>query len=318
MDANGMRKMFLLGYEAARLANRTFNDREIQDFLNKAQLELIKQRFAAFRNSKQIGMGGNPMIPQSAIVRASELAGLMTATSYVWFDKTIQGSGDNGALMGPDLDAQNNATTAARYGVFAPLPDEALYVLYETVNTCTDSSFTNIVPGTENTILAATGARFNVPVLEVDYTYYGSGIYDDYAKPYHSLVWSMDWGSYTTASLDTGSYTDSTKEYSSEGTGYNMTGTAPDGTTDITINTIRSRYLLPGKDQYIVTWKPFYLKRPADIVIDINSPSRQVSCQLADFLHQEIVDLAVKLASAAIVPEQGKYQINQVESKEDE
>ena len=40
-----MRARFNLLKEASRLANRTFNDREIEDFLNKAQEEFVKERY---------------------------------------------------------------------------------------------------------------------------------------------------------------------------------------------------------------------------------------------------------------------------------
>ena len=62
----------------------------------------------------------------------------------------------------------------------------------------------------------------------------------------------------------------------------------------------------------------FYIKIPADIHLDVQTPGLQIHCELASFVHQDIVDAAVKLASAAIVPDQGKYQVNQLESKEDE
>jgi hypothetical protein len=332
MDANGMRARFLLGYEAARLAARTFNDREIQDFLNKAQLELIKQRFAAFRNNKQSGYGGNPMIPQSTTVRGSELAGLLSGTKSIDKNSMIKGTKDNGALQGVDGDSQY--AYLINYGWFVPIPDEAMYLLMEEVNTTRTDG--NIVLN-----------KYNVPALEVTYDYYRSGIYDFYAKPYDNLVWVMDWGTYKTGDVADGVIADSTKTRTATGnvSDVNMRG-YPDTKMDgenfrylttanppvavsvdpydpaavgfTQINTRRSRYLIPGKDWKVGTYRCSYLKRPSDVKIDVITPANQINCELADFLHQEIVDYAVKLASAAIMPEQGKYQVNQIESKEDE
>jgi len=296
MQANEMRAKFLLGYEAARLSNRTFNDREIEDFLNKAQLEFVKERAAPWKNRPQLGFGQHP-------IRNAELAGLLTATQSVPRENFILGNELNGALKGPDLDKADQPEDI--YGIFVGMPDEVLYPIIETCET-------------QKGLIVKT----NTPVKEVTLDEYRSGIFDDYAKPYDNLVWSMDWGSYTTSIPDdaltgNGVYTPSQKEYSSSGTGYNMQGVNYNGDI-IVINTNRSRYLIPGKGWKILKYIIFYIKYPRDIHIDVQTPSIQIHCELPDFVHQDIVDKAVKLASAAIVPEQGKYQVNQIESKEDE
>jgi hypothetical protein len=169
---------------------------------------------------------------------------------------------------------------------------------------------------------ALTKRRRNVPIVNVDYSTYATSIHDDYAKPYHSLIWGMDWGGYTTSSLDDGVFAPSTKTYTETGTGTNMEGYSPDkvqiGDKNVIINTARVRHLILGKDQKIESYSCHYLKKPKDIVVDVLYPALQQHSELAEFLHDEIVDYAVKLASAAIVPEQGKYSVNQLESKEDE
>lgn len=316
MDANTMFARFNLGFEASRLFNRTFNEREVQDFLNKAQLELIKQRFAAFRNVKQIGIN-NKTVPQAYEVRNSELAGLLTGTASIPASEMIQGTIDNGGFYGPDLDnstedgAYKTGTTdpnTANFGAFVPIPNEALYILAESLDTRMDNSPNGYI------------YKNNVPVLQLSYNEYVSGIRDFYAKPYKNLAWSVDWGSYTTSTVSNGLFADSTKDYSTTGSEVNMTGNSYDTTvtTPVNINTNRSKYLIPGKDWRIVRYKCNYLKAPAEIEIDLITPTNQVNCELPDYMHQEIVDLAVTLASASIVPEQGKYQVNQNESTKDE
>jgi len=294
MEANEMRAKFLLGFEASRLANRTFNDREIEDFLNKSTLEFTKERYAAWKNRPQIPYGAHP-------VRNSELAGLVTATQSVPRENFMLGTEDNGALKGPDLDKADQPEDI--YGVFVGMPNEVLYPIIETCET-----------------LKGTIEKTNTPIKEITLQEYQSGIYDSYAKPYDNLVWSMDWGSYTTAvpqAITSGLYDDSEKEFSRQGTGYNMEGLNYNQDT-LVINTNRSRYLIPGKGWKITKYVVFYIKQPEDIHIDVQTPGLQVHCELPSFVHQDIVDKAVKLASAAIVPEQGKFQVNQLESKEDE
>jgi len=305
MQANEMRARFNLGYEASRLSNRTFNDREIEDFINKAQLEFTKERAAPWKNRPQLGFGQHP-------IRNAELAGLLTATQSVPRDNFILGTELNGALKGPDLDKADQPEDM--YGVFVAMPNEVLYPIIETCETVKDGIVKN-----------------NTPTKEINLQDYQSGIFDDYAKPYDNLVWVLDWGSYTTAipgPTNNGRYQDSEKEYSSEGTGFNMEGynhlapKNPDGSfigaPNIVINTNRSRYLIPGKGWKVQKYVIFYIKKPREIHIDVQTPGLQINCELPDFVHQDIVDKAVKLASAAIIPEQGKYQVNQLESKEDE
>lgn len=293
MESNEMRARFLLLKEASRLANRTFNDREIQDFLNKAQEEFVKERFAAWKNRPQIGFGQHP-------VRNSELSGLLTATQSIPRTEFILGTELNGALQGPDLDKGGTTQDADRFGIFVGIPDEVLYTISQTCETTKDGI-----------------NKRNTPIKEVNFQGYTDGIYDDYAKPYANLVWSVDWGSYTTAVPNNGVFDDSSKEYSRLGSGYNMEGSNYLGAT-IEINTERSKYLIPGKGWKITKYTIYYIKQPASIVIDVQTPSLQQHCELPGFTHDEIVSKAVKIASAAVIPDPNQYQVNQIESKEDE
>lgn len=294
MEANQMRARFNLLKEAGRLANRTFNDREIQDFLNKAQQEFTKERYAAWKNRPKLGYGQHP-------VRNSELAGLVTATESVPRANFILGTEDNGALQGPDLDKGGTTQDEDRFGIFVGMPDEVLYPIIETCETTKDSV-----------------TKRNTPVREVNLQGYLDGIWDDYAKPYDNLVWSIDWGAYTTAVPNaSGTFDESEKEYSSQGTGYNMQGDNYLSAT-VEINTNRARYLIPGKGWKVTKYTIHYIKLPRDIVIDVQTPSSQVHCELPEFVHDEIVAKAVKIASAAVIPDPNQYQVNQIESKEDE
>ena len=322
MDANTMRAKFNLQYEGARLGNRTFNDREITDFLNKSQLLLIKQRYDGLKNRTQRGFG--------ELIRNAELDGIVSSSAVINNNTFIQGDWTNGALKGPDADAEGtiagiNATH--NYGVYVALPNEAIYILHEAVTTA--NNMIAYPSGQVSGIIV----KHNVPVKEVNYSEYSSSIYDPYNQPASDLVWSMGYGNFQPSTQNVGttgtesvptpvSIVDSTKTYTREQTGYNIKGIVPytygDTNVWIAFNSQRSRYLLPGKNWYIVSYQCHYLTMPPSIFVDVITPALQRNCVLADFLHQEVVDLAVKLASASIVPEQNKYQVNDIEAKMNE
>jgi hypothetical protein len=294
MDANSMGQAFNQKFEAARLGNMTFNDREIEFFINSAQLELVKERYAKWKNTPQIGFGQHP-------IRNSELAGLITATSSVSRDKFILGTKDNGALRGPDLDKGGITQEEDKWGIFVGLPNEMIYPILERVNT-TKGSIT----------------KEGIEVKEVSLPEYAKDIYNSFAKPSDNLVWSLDWGTYTPSAFNTGTYSNSSKDVTTGGPlSYNMKGLNYLGLS-IDINTNRSKYLIPGKGWKIMQYVVHYIKLPKDIHIDTVTPSLQENCELAEFLHQEIIDKAVKLAAASIAPNESKYQVNTIESKSDE
>ena len=303
MDANKMGQLFDLLIEAGRLSNRKFNDREKESFLNKAQDEVIKERYAKWKNRAGLGYGDHP-------IRDAELAGLATGTHKIPRENFILGTEDNGALYGPDLDKADQPED--QFGVFIPIPNECMYVTAERAETIKD-----------------TIVKHNTEVNKITYEDYVSGIYNAHLKPYANLVWSMDWGSYTTAESDnSGTFgIGSTKDFSDTDSGFNMRGynylNAPilpthDPNLFIEINTDRAFYVIPGKGWKVTGYVIRYIKLPADIHIDLQTPGLQVNSQLPDFLHTDVVDKAVELAAASQIPDPNKYQVADKESKEDQ
>lgn len=292
MEANTMRQEFILRFGSAMNSNKVFDDREITSFLNKAQREYTHTRLAPWKNRPQLGLGDHP-------IRDAELAGLLTASESIKREYHLLGNEDNGALRGPDLD--NIDQPQEQFGVFAPIPNECLYIVSERVKTIKDGI-----------------VKPNGKVLKKTPMQYDDEIFNLYNNPGDNLTWSMDWGSYTISTYDgDGGFVNSSKTNSDTGIGNNMSGfnylDQP-----VTINTDRSVYLIPGKGWKIEEYTIRYVKEPEDMHVDVQSPQLQIHCQLPSHTHSEIVDLAVKLASAAVVPEQSKYQVNQIESKEDE
>lgn len=321
MDANTMRAQFLLAKEGANLSNRLFNDREISTFLSKAEMEFVQSRYAAYKNRANKGYGDSSL-------RNAELGGLVTGTRKISKQYLIgtgrynrsagannpfmEGTISNGALRRPDLDNNldsNGEEPSDHFGIFVALPNECMYVITEFVDTVKD-----------------TVQKFNVPVKEITYDYYTRGIYDRFYNPYDNLVWSLDSGAFTPSfiSMD-GTITDSTKDYTLLGTGFNLQGMSTpyynNSTTtqaQVTINTARARQLIPGKGWDVVGYYINYIVSPKGIKVDVQTPANQVNSILPEFVHKDIIDIAVKLAAATLVPEQSQYQVAQIESKEDE
>ena len=180
MQANRMRADFDLQVEGAQLGNRIFNDREVSDFLSKSQTEVTKRRFTFDKNRRGKGFAAD-------LARQADLAGLISAhTAFTRAnDDFVVGTEDNGALRTPDLDQQNIAGSTAvltDYGVFCRIPNEVLYILLETCELSKSSTIAK-----------------NIPTKEVNHLQYSLGITNYHEKPYGSLVWTMDWGSFTTS-----------------------------------------------------------------------------------------------------------------------
>lgn len=293
MQANDMFHKFNLAKEGSRLQDTVFNEREVEDFLNKSSLELTKERIAPWKNRVQLGYGDHE-------IRQAELAGLVSGTTLIPRSEFILGTELNGDLRGPDLDTADQEED--KFGVYSPIPDEALYILLE------------------RAIITKDGiVKDNTRVEPKTFVDYDREISNDHRKPYDNLVWSMDYGSYSKSELaiDSGKFSDSTKDYSESGTNYNMRGVNYEG-VEKDINTYRSKYLIPGKGWKIASYRVNYIKIPNEIHIDLYTPSLQVNSNMAPFMHQEIIDKAVMLASAAMIPDPNQYQVNQIESKEDQ
>lgn len=333
MIANEMFHRFNLYFEGGKLFNRTFNEREGSDFLSKAELQITLKRVAAWKNRSGMGFGANN-------IRMDELSGLISGTGTISRDLFIQGTPMNGALPTPRRIFGNGTTNGSvalntvdninsvlmanpevapsnnnlgyNYGVFVPIPNECVYILLE---------YCTVVPIGSAIGAAAQNYIFNVPVKRISQMEYQAGINDKYAQPYANLVWAMDWGGYTVPTMTlngtTGVLTvgDSVKGMS----GFQPYDVATDTTNDLVVTAQdRSIYLIPGDGYEVLDYHIQYIKLPAGITVNLLNPSAAVNSQLASFLHEEIIQEAVSLASASIIPEPNKYQVNENEVKDNE
>lgn len=99
-----------------------------------------------------------------------------------------------------------------------------------------------------------------IKVKPITHDEYTINIENPFKQPYNELVWRLDYSR----------------------------------TTD---NTNPKRHELITDGSYdITTYHLRYLRKPTDIVVDLDTPANQVHCVLNEITHQRIVDLAVEIA----------------------
>jgi hypothetical protein len=131
-----------------------------------------------------------------------------------------------------------------------------------------------------------TGTTVFVPVKPVRHDEYVANVNNPYKQPFANLVWRMD---YSRVSDPIGNIVEATWE----------------GTTKKRIE------LITHTGASINDYRLRYLRMPPNIVVDEYTPANQVHCVLDKSIHETIVDEAVKIAKAAVKPEE--YQIAAVE-----
>lgn len=304
MDANTMGDVLAFKLRDSNYSLISFDDREKSLLLNMAMDQFVKERVIADLNIKQKGF-------EADAKRKLDMTGLVTAHKAFKRIKVVGGfnrsdfmigNEDNGALRGPDRDYTVDdpgqvGYSSSSYGMFCRIPDECLFIVSESCDTSKQNQ-----------------VKLGVPVEEVSYEEYQQNINNAYRQPYYNKVWRLDYGSYTAA--------DAPSDISTKFTGSTLTGftgaSAADPLDDVTIATYRSAQLIPGKDWLIDKWHIRYIKRPSRIMVDTITPANQRNCELHPAIHDEVIEIAVRLAIAAKIPELQKYQVADKEQKETE
>jgi hypothetical protein len=283
MNPTQVKSAFNLKREGAGLNDSVLNDRQISYLITAAQRALAKKRIDALKNRT-----GRDFKSE---IRRDEVGSLLSA--HTTFKRTehafMKGDSTNGALKTPDLDKVGNEGVEA-YGCFVNIPDE---VMYYTVESCTISKGGKLLK--------------NVPVDSIDISMYNDLIYDVFKQPYDQLVWGVDWGSWTPS---TDANTGSIKGVSGVST--------YDESTEVILETTRSKMLIPGNGCVVEEYQLFYIKFPDEFVIDVRNPANAKGLQLPTFLHEEIIDLAVLMSIPAEIPISQRYNVVDKEVKEAE
>lgn len=137
----------------------------------------------------------------------------------------------------------------------------------------------------EESVVTSLAPDQEVDVIPVPHDLYRENIRDPYKKPYKNLAWRMDFSREIHA----------------------------DGSTDQTSKRVE---IIVAEGAELEYYRVRYLRTPPDIIVDEVTPENQIHCILDETLHREIVDEAVKIAAAAVNPEE--YQIKQSEKNDSE
>lgn len=142
----------------------------------------------------------------------------------------------------------------------------------------------NFLYAVEESLVTADSTPEEVNIVPVRHDEYRANIRNPYKKPYKNLAWRMD--------------------YSRE--------THRSGTDDASQK--RTEIITDGAA--ILYYRVRYLIIPSEIVVDEVTAVNQRHCILDETLHDEIIDEAVKIAKASVMPE--TYQIADKEQKENQ
>jgi hypothetical protein len=123
---------------------------------------------------------------------------------------------------------------------------------------------------TTNVPQCGTTSTYNrIMTIPISHDEYNLNYYNPYKKPYtdgtEGIIWRLEHGKKPV-----------------DGDDRKIHGLITDGSFNVTNYYMR------------------YIKNPSDIVVNLNNPSAQISCELDSLTHQGICDIAVKLLSAAV------------------
>ena len=163
-------------------------------------------------------------------------------------------------------DSQESTTPPTTQDVnqVGALPGETLWALP------TDFMITIYEGSVTNVPQCGTTSTYNrIMTIPISHDEYNLNYYNPYKKPYtdgtEGIVWRLEHGKKTVNGIER-----------------KIHGLITDGTFQVTNYYMR------------------YLKTPNDIVVNLNNPSAQISCELDSLTHQGICDIALKLLAAAV------------------
>jgi len=239
MTAAAMKELFLTLYDkVTNLAAPGYEDSEIITFLNKAQLQLVKQRYNHKGNKYRDGV-------EATEKRRKDLSELHR----------------NVELIGGPSNTSSQVGVLPK-GEFFDLPDRFLYTLMEEVTiNHEDDCFS--------------GNRIKVkPITHDEYNAY---ILNPFKKPDETIAWRLDFSG---------------------------------DDTPLGANELRHEVVVGDNitvDKYYIR----YVKMPNDIDLVNN-----VTSELHESIHEEIVDIAVRIATGITDPQ--SYQIKTQEAMQTE
>lgn len=263
LTAGAMAKEFDIKYDMiTSLDAPGYNNQEKSVFLSQAQENIIKQRYQPRGNKYGDGFEQT----EKRRVDLSELVQnvlLVTATNIEAF----------------------TASYNLPNGRFWKMPADFMWSISESAN---------IVLGSTNSQYTCTGTPYiieNVKVKPKTHDEYHADIENPFAKPYHKLVWRMD--------------------YQRE-----------DYTEAFTAGTETRHELITDGSYTVDKYRVRYVRRPDDIIpvtsgdTTAGTAGQRVDCRLDPSIHREIVTEAVRIATSVTKPEEVQVKEFEVQKSE--
>jgi hypothetical protein len=140
---------------------------------------------------------------------------------------------------------------------------------------------TDFVYAIEEAVITDAIAGKEVLVRPITHDQYLANVNNPYKQPYANLVWRMDYSRLVDADGDPA-----------------VGGAAASA---------KRTELITAPGATVTKYRLRYLRMPPDIVVDEFDPTNQKHCVLDETLHETIIDEAVKIAKAAVKPQE--YQV---------
>lgn len=249
MTASEMHANILVTYEKIT-SNQApgITDRDMSIILSNAQLYVVKSSISALLNTKKEGF-------EESEIRMQGLSALVSSADINTFT----------------TDALNLPN-----GVYADLPPEFMYTIFEMCRIDQRNCATN---------------EFDlIPVFAMNHNDYFNLISNPFKKPYYNgkegLVWRM-----TVNRTNTG-YSDQSPFSTDPNTGYPTVPKSP-----------KRHELITASNFNITNYYIRYLKLPREIVTIFNGDGTtavQINCELDESIHNAIVDTAVDMLKEAM------------------
>lgn len=147
----------------------------------------------------------------------------------------------------------------------------------------------------EEMVITTEEPRTYAKIKPITHDYYAANIRNPFKQPYKNLVWRMD--------IDR-----SMK-------GYGMENNGVDGNI-VMYEPTSKRVELITNGSSIIDYYLRYISYPRRIVVDEDTPSNQISCELDESIHNMILDEAVKFATGITNPNEYQIKIAEKQSSE--
>lgn len=319
MNANMMKFDFLARLEGQfQMISPDFDDRRVSAILNQGQDEVFLHKYIPQGNKYGTGFEYNEKrrrdlaeLVTTIYLNASQMSGVTTYTGNITSGSnrvtnlsTTRGLAEGIVITGTGLPTNTR--------IVSIISDNEIVVSNNATQTQTGVSFSSGVGKSTSQLEAnLNGVIFDLPpsflysiqegarttlepntyveVMPITHDYYYANIDNPFKQPWKNSLWRLD----------------ISRRIKGQG--------LEDGTTGNDAPSLKRVEVILPAGATMTDYFIRYLKYPRRIVVDTKTPANQVSSEMDESLHNEIVAAAVRIAVSTMRPEE--YQIKQAEEQ---